>query len=419
MKTYAIVGAGSRCTSMFALPMVKQFSDVAKIVGVYDTNIKRAELLQHKCGGGFPVYESFEQMVRDAKPDIVLVTTIDKYHHEYIIKAMEMGCDAISEKPLTIDEDKCNAILEAEQRTGRKVTVTFNMRYRPFAARIKELLQQRTIGSILSVHFEWFLDTRHGADYFRRWHRRKENSGGLLIHKSTHHFDFINWLLEEEPVQVSSYGTLRFYGPTREQRGTRCLTCSHKQTCEFYFDIEAFSNRDLYLDCEDVDAYYRDQCVFSEEIDIEDSVSLHVKYAGGALMSYSLTAHSPLEGFRLAINGSEGRMEAETYHGEVGPYAGEDINRLRVYNRMQEEITYKIPVATGAHGGGDERLLNMLFRGNLNDPLHQQASSWDGAMSNAIGFAANKSMREGSSILIGDLIRKPNGTSEGTIEGTS
>ncbi|MCZ8515004.1 Gfo/Idh/MocA family oxidoreductase [Paenibacillus filicis] len=408
MKTYAIVGAGSRCTSMFALPISKSFADVASIVSVYDPNHKRAQLLQQKCGGGFPVYDSFEQMVKEARPDVVIVTTIDRYHHEYIIKAMEMGCDVITEKPMTIDEDKCNAILEAEQRTGRNVTVTFNMRFRPFAARIKEIVQQKTIGQILSVHFEWFLDTNHGADYFRRWHRKKENSGGLLIHKSTHHFDFINWLLEEEPVEVSAFGTLRFYGQTREQRGVRCLTCSYQNSCEFYFDIaKDDATRELYLECESVDGYYRDQCVFSEDIDIEDSVSLNVRFSGGALMSYSLTAHSPFEGFKLAVNGSQGRIEAETFHGAVGPFAGEEINRLRIYNRNQEEITVKVPVVGGPHGGGDERLLKMLFRGHMSDPLHQQADSWDGAMSNAIGFAANKSMKEGKSILIKDLVKRP------------
>lgn len=419
MKTYAIVGAGNRCISMFALPLSKQFTDVAAIVGVYDPNYKRAQLLQQRCGGGFPVYESFEDMINDAKPDIVIVTTIDRYHHEYIIKAMEMGCDAITEKPMTIDEEKCNAILEAEQRTGRKVTVTFNMRYRPFTARLKEILQQRTIGELYSVHFEWFLDTSHGADYFRRWHRKKENSGGLLLHKSTHHFDFINWLLEEEPVEVSAFGTLRYYGPTREQRGTRCLTCNYKASCEFYFDIGKDAIREMYLECEDVDQYYRDQCVFSDEIDIEDSVSLSVRYSKGTLMSYSLTAHSPYEGFKLAINGSGGRIESEVFHGAVGPFAGEDINRLRIYNRQQEEITYKVPVAGGAHGGGDERLLKMLFRGNMADPLQQQASSWDGAMSNAIGFAANKSMKEGRSIVIADLVQRPSAPAKSAVRASA
>mgnify|MGYP001476115475 CR=1 FL=1 len=406
MKTYAIVGAGSRSTSMFAIPLTTEFADVAKIVGVYDPNRKRSRLLQQRCGGSFPVYEDFETMIREGKPDAVIVATIDRYHHEYIIKALEMGCDAITEKPMTIDEDKCNAILEAEKRTGRKVTVTFNMRFRPFVVRIKELLREKVIGQILSVHFEWFLDTKHGADYFRRWHRRKENSGGLLVHKSTHHFDFINWLLEEEPVEVSAFGSLRFYGPTREQRGVRCLTCQYKDSCEFYFDIGKEGLREMYLESEDVDGYVRDQCVFSDEIDIEDTVSLNVRYSGGTVMSYSLTAHSPFEGYKLAINGTEGRLEAETFHGEVGPFAGKDINRLRVYNRKEEEITYKVPVAGGPHGGGDERLLKMLFRGNMPDPLGQQASSWDGAMSNAIGFAANRSMKEGRTVRIRELVKK-------------
>ena len=48
------------------------------------------------------------------------------------------------------------------------------------------------IGNVVSVDFHWLLDTRHGADYFRRWHRNKRNSGGLLVHKATHHFDLVN-----------------------------------------------------------------------------------------------------------------------------------------------------------------------------------------------------------------------------------
>jgi predicted dehydrogenase len=163
----------------------------------------------------------------------------------------------------------------------------------------------------------------------------------------------------------------------------------------------------MYLESEDIDGYYRDKCVFSDEIDIEDSVSLSVRYSGGAVMSYSLTAHSPYEGFRMSINGTKGRLEAENFHGSVGPFAGEQIYKLRIYNRKQEEITLKVPVFTGGHGGSDERLQKMIFQGNIPDPLHQQASSWDGAMSNAIGFAANRSMKEGKSILIEDLVKKP------------
>lgn len=68
MKTYAIVGAGSRGMHMYAIPIAEQFSDVARIVGIYDTNRQRAELVKDKAGGNFPVYASFQDMMEQAKP---------------------------------------------------------------------------------------------------------------------------------------------------------------------------------------------------------------------------------------------------------------------------------------------------------------------------------------------------------------
>jgi len=405
-KRYAFAGASGRVIyGMYLNSLVNEFKDIAEIVGVYDINPKRSHVLRKKSGIEIPVYEDFNQMLCEAKPDVVIVSTVDRYHHEYIIKSLEAGCDVITEKPMTIDEDKCNAILEAEKRTGQKVHVTFNLRFSPFCVRVKEIVKSGAIGDIYSAHFEWMLDTSHGADYFRRWHRKKENSGGLLVHKATHHFDLINWFIEQEPEIVNAFGSRRFYGPTREARGIRCLTCQYIKECEFYFDIRSLdSTKELYLECEDVDGYYRDRCVFSEDINIEDTMSVNVRYSGGALMSYSLTSHSPYEGYRIALNGSEGRMEVEDFHGAIGAYAGEGISRIRIYNRKGEETSIKIPKVTGDHGGGDERLIRMIVRGDIKDPLGQTAGSRAGAMSAIIGIAANRSMSEGCSIRVKDLL---------------
>src|SRR5207253_3194520 len=91
----------------------------------------------------------------------------------------------------------------------------------------------------LAIELECFLDKRHGADYFRRWHRRKENSGGLLVHEGTHLFDLVNWWLADQPRDVFAMGERRVYGPTRAARGERCSTCPHTATCEFYVDLAA------------------------------------------------------------------------------------------------------------------------------------------------------------------------------------
>lgn len=403
MKRYVLAGASSRGLGMFARPIVEKYPDTSQLVGIYDTNSVRAEYVSRECGG-VSTFSDFDEMIRQTSPDCVIVTTVDGYHHEYIIRALEAGCDAITEKPMTIDDEKCRAILDAEKRAGKTVTVTFNYRFTPYVTRVKKLLREGAVGEILSVDFEWILDTRHGADYFRRWHRRMENSGGLLVHKATHHFDMLNWWIEDEPDRVYGLGDLRFYGPTRQERGERCSTCAYQDTCEFYVDYASKpAMRALYFDAETEDGYYRDRCVFADDIDIYDTMSATVKYRGATQLSYSLIAHSPYEGWRAAINGTRGRMELEEFHS--GPSTGEPDQRIVLFNREGEKVTYLVPKARGGHGGGDVALLDRLFSGkSIPDPLGYMADSRAGAMSILIGVAANRSIASGLPVSIDALL---------------
>ncbi len=397
MKKYVQVGCGYRGTYSYSIPLVETFADVAELCGVYDINYKRTGLVNELAGKEVPRYDDFDKMLKEVKPDTVIVTTKDCVHDEYIVKALRAGCDVISEKPLTTTFEKALAIKKAEEETGKKVTVTFNLRFHPFFKRIKEIISSGAIGRILSVHYGWMLDTSHGADYFRRWHRMRENSGSLLVHKSTHHFDLVNWYLEEDPVSVNAFGTRRFYGPTRENRGERCLNCPHKKSCEFYLDIVSRDDlRKVYYEKEDADGYFRDRCVFADEINIEDSVSVNVQYSGGAVMSYSLTAHSPYEGVNLVLNGTEGRIEVKTRSGSALSYNVESKQSITVYNRRGEVIDINVPhQSSSGHGGADDELRERLFRSpNAPDPLHQMADTRAGMMSIGIGMAANLSMKE-------------------------
>lgn len=388
---------------MYALPLTTELKDYADLVGVFDINSVRANYVSQQCGG-VSVYQNFDVMLKESKPDVVIVTTIDRFHHEYITRALDAGCDVITEKPMTIDAEKTRAIFEAEKRTGKKVIVTFNVRFDPYVSRIKELIRQGAVGEIYSMDLEWFLDTSHGADYFRRWHRYIKNSGSLLIHKASHHFDMINWWMDDDPEELYAFGNRRFYGPTRENRGERCLTCPYNKTCEFFWDItsDTFTKK-FYLDAEKEDQYFRDRCVFADDIDIYDTMSINIKYERGALLSYSLVAHSPYEGWKVSINGSDGRLEAENF--QSGQRANEPESELRIYNRKGEVVTYHVPKRTGTHGGSDERLRRMIFVGDIPDPLGQHAGSWAGAMSCLIGAAANISIAEKKPVIIKDLLK--------------
>ncbi|MBU0478664.1 Gfo/Idh/MocA family oxidoreductase [bacterium] len=402
-KRYALVGTGGRGVAMFARPIVEKYKKQAELVAMCDVNPKRLELANSIIKRHVPTYTNFDKMLKEVKFDTLIVATKDSTHHEFIIRALETGHDVITEKPMTIDDEKCRAILGAEKKSEKKVTVTFNYRYVPYVTRIKELLCKGIIGDIISVDFSYYLDTSHGADYFRRWHRRKENSGGLLVHKATHHFDLVNWFLDDEPEEVFARGALRFYGHTREDRSERCLTCKYKKTCEFYFDIEKKElNKNFYRKAEDEDKYYRDRCVFSDEIDIEDTMSVCVAYKKSTFLNYSLNAFLPYEGWRMSLNGKKGRLEAEEFHSFPGGIPEE--KQIRIYPLFKKPRIIKVPKAAGGHGGGDERLEDMLFKERIPDPLGHQAGSWGGAMSILIGIAGNKSIKTGKPVKIKSLL---------------
>jgi predicted dehydrogenase len=404
MKTFAFAGASGRAIGMYARPIAQHFQDTACIVGVFDVNQHRARLLSEHSTHP-PVFADFDVMLRETRPDCVIVTTVDRYHHEYIIRALDAGCDAITEKPMTIDDEKCRAILEAEQRSGKRVTVTFNYRFAPYATKVKQLIRAGAVGNVLNVDFEWILDRRHGADYFRRWHRRMENSGGLLVHKSTHHFDLINWWLDDEPEHVFGVGSRQFYGPTRAERGERCSTCDYAGTCEFFVDLAQNPEmKALYFDAEGEDGYWRDGCVFSNKVDIYDTMSVVVRYARGAQLAYSLVAYSPYEGWRASVTGTGGRLELEEI--ESGPMSSGAPQMILAYDSRGNVAEHTVNLAEGGHGGGDPLLLERLFGAkSLPDPLGHMAGSRAGALSILIGIGANKAIATGQSIQIADMLK--------------
>ncbi|OUC09152.1 dehydrogenase, partial [Litorilinea aerophila] len=204
-KRYALVGTGGR-GRMFVDAICGRYRDNAELVALCDLSQTRVDFynqqIQEQHGlPPVPTFhaDDFDRMVAETRPEVVIVTTMDATHHIYIIRAMELGCDAITEKPMTVDAEKARAIFDAIERTGRQLRVTFNYRYAPIATKARELIMQGVVGKPLHVNFQWVLDTFHGADYFRRWHREKDKSGGLLVHKATHHFDLINWWIQSYP----------------------------------------------------------------------------------------------------------------------------------------------------------------------------------------------------------------------------
>jgi predicted dehydrogenase len=424
-KRYALVGTGSRST-MYTSALATTYADGSELVGLCDVNRTRmartvarlGELSRETKGHAEPACcepAEFAAMLKDQQVDEVIVTSIDRTHHRYIVEAMEAGCDVICEKPLTVDANKCKAILEAERRTGQHLRVTFNYRYGPRNAALAQLLRDGAVGQPTSVHFEWLLDTVHGADYFRRWHRDKRNSGGLMVHKASHHFDLVNWWLRSVPVLVFGLGDLRFYGrENAEQRGVaRFYERGTGSGTDDPFALDLSADPDLkalYLDAEREDGYLRDQSVFGDGISIEDDMAVLARYNNGATMSYHLVAYAPWEGYRVMVNGTEGRLELDveerSYVSGSGA-AGRGEGRTSLTLRRLWERPQPIDIEGSddpGHGGGDKRLLEDIFGEAADDPLGRAAGALDGAWALLTGAAANRSFATGLPVVPGDLV---------------
>ncbi|MEQ9287743.1 MAG: Gfo/Idh/MocA family oxidoreductase [Cyclobacteriaceae bacterium] len=417
----ALVGTGVRGTSFWGKRLVDEYSDILEFVGLCDINPGRLAYGKKYIGAKCPTFGDFEKMVNETRPDLVIVTTKDSNHHEFIIKGLKMGCDVLTEKPLTIDEDKCQDILDAERLSDKKLIVGFNYRWSPYATKVKELISNGAIGKVTSVDFSWYLNTHHGASYFRRWHGLRQSGGTLWVHKATHHFDLLNWWLDSDPKEVFAYGALEHYGSNGQFRGKSCRSCDFKDKCEYYWDInKSKRDVDLYTSNEKHDGYIRDNCVFRHEVNIYDKMSAQIKYANETVVNYSLTTYSPFEGYRVSFNGTEGRIEAwldipylksesldqEQLHKlEMSQDEKELVHEPIIVHKLWNDFE-KVMVSTekAGHGGGDKRLHEKIFKTpGEKDPYDRAAGVRDGAMSILIGIAARKSIESGQPVKIEQL----------------
>ncbi|EJU03256.1 oxidoreductase [Dacryopinax primogenitus] len=433
----AIIGTGSRGL-MFLRGITERPG--AQVVALCDVNSVRAayynDVLKSLGQAQAAIYhpDKFGEMVKAEKVDFVVITTVDQYHDLYVVPALEMGLRVLTEKPMTTTIEKCRRINETVARTGKHVTVTFNYRYNPTHELVKRTIAAGEIGRVISVHFEWLLDTVHGADYFKRWHAQKENSGGLMVHKSGHHFDLVNWWIDAMPVEVGGMGRLAFYGDqaggsesgyVREYKRAAGSEQAKDDPFAIHIETDENLNRLYGKEAHAVDGYERDRNCFQPGITIEDDIGLLVRYDNGAVMSYHLTAYSPWEGYRVMFNGTKGRLELEVVesthrlrqgpatsggavHG-TSPLPNPGPSRVTLHPLWEPARELPIVAEHGSHGGGDKRMLNVLFGPrpgesvDEGDASKQAATERDGTAALAVGLAANESMTTGEFVKIKDL----------------
>jgi predicted dehydrogenase len=431
---YVICGLSGRALGMFALPLLGDprfpqygdFSAHGELVGLLDLDRERLRAFNDSLGTTIPIYgpADFDRMIAETAPDAVIVAGPDGTHAEYIVGALAHDRRAIAEKPMVITCEQAREVIAAERRSRGTVRVAHNSRYLPAHRQIKRLIREGLLGRITNVELTWNVDTYHGASYFYRWNRDRAQSGGLTITKGCHHFDLVNWWLDDRPAQVFAFGALNYYGADSphnpaKRDGRPYSVAEQRERCPYYRrwrpagaeppldDHLLVHNRALALPNEAQYPKERPIYIYDEEIAIEDTYSAVVRYRGGASLAYSANFSAPWEGYTLGINGTEGRLETVHYTNPARcPFPASEGQRITYYPLFGERQVHETRGVAGGHGGADPLLKHDLFVGSSPEAeeLGLAASSLDGAYAVAVGEATWRSAREGRPIEIAELL---------------
>lgn len=432
---YALAGLSQRGIGNFLLPLLGKhespdagdLSNTSEVVGIFDIDTARMAHFKQNygySGGCYGESEGVQGMLRDCQPDVLLVAGPDHTHCEHIIAGLIHGIDVIVEKPMVLNAAEVSRVLTAERDSSGTVKVAHNLRYQAVFRKLKQLIREGRAGRITNIEFTYNLDTRHGASYFRRWNRRRALSGGLSVHKSVHHIDLINWLIDDVPESVFAFGALNYFGANgahrpRDEGGKpldfthtmeRCPYNSEQHAAETKVRAPAYSRLHMPYQKQ----YPKPLYLYDDEIDIEDTYASVIRYEKGAMLSYSINFSTPWEGFILGINGTGGRLELVQHSlpasdgGVQPPTAQQEVLYYPLFGGREAFACIR---KSSGHGGADPLLRNDLFAKPTteSEALGLLADAYSSGLAVAAGEAVWRSAVDGQlysiSHMLGDSYR--------------
>jgi predicted dehydrogenase len=413
----AFCGCGSRARTYagIAAGMGDQFT----LVAAADPVPERVAAIRQHAGNpaGFRSYASAEAMFAEGKlADVVVIATQDAQHREHALRAMELGCDLLLEKPIAHRREDTLAVREAARRLGRRVVVCHVLRYTPFYAKVQSLLRGGAIGEIVSANFIEGVQPWHQAHSFVRGHWSVEaKSSPMILAKSCHDMDLLAWLIDRPCLAVSSHGALTHFTAAQAPAGApaRCTDgCPAAATCRYDAHLYARPEGRRWLamvydrakeaTAEEIHAWLRTspwgRCVYRCDNDVVDHQVIAARFAGEVTATFTMTAFD--EGRQLEIFGTEGVLRGGAF---VKKQLGCDLALTRHgWEQPTERITVETPAGGYAgHGGGDHGLMSTLHADlTCPDAATMRTSLEVSLQSHLMAFAAEESRRTGRTVTL-------------------
>lgn len=387
MKSILLVGAGDRAYELFIKPLQTEVYPDSKIVGIYDINIKRAEFLSTLAPYSIPVFKSLDESICTCDPDLVVIMTPD-YTHVPLIVFFLRNTDSIifCEKPLCITLDQALRLNQLPISYKKRIFVLLNSRFMPINSEIKRILTQGYIGTPLSIQYNWHINSEHGAEYFHRWHSDINKSGDLIVHKSCHHFDLLNWWLEDTPFLISGTASKSFF-ISNQNHGENCRNCNN--SCKYRINTNKNPIiQKMYFDVESEDGYIRDKCIYLNST-IHDTLSTSIQYKKKTVVNYSIDFYNSDYSWDLYMIGSHGTLFTSERHNF-------EQNEIILKLFSGEKKTIIVPKSNMKHCGADLKLRkNLLSNNDIKEKSIYFGSCRDGISASIIGILSNKSQEEG------------------------
>jgi predicted dehydrogenase len=336
-----VIGCGKRIRVM--LKTMKELSDDWKVTAITDTRdeeIKNELKEKNIDTNHITFYRDVDKMLLTEELDGVLIGTHCSLHAKMAIKVMKVGVPLFLEKPIATNMNDLLKLRAAYEKYyhkhNDKIVVSFPLRFTPLLQLVKEIIDSGKVGTI--EHAQAINNVPYGSIYFHDWYRDENETGGMFLQKATHDFDYINYVLGFNPVNICAMTSKQVFKGNKPA-GLMCKDCSEQAHCpESPFNLKNTSKEPI----------YGQFCSFAQDTGNEDSGSAIIEYDTGMHVNYSqnffVRKGAGARGTRFM--GYKGSLEFDWRESEI---------KVFMHHTPRVE-TYKIDTSNMPHFGGDIKL---------------------------------------------------------------
>ena len=379
MVKAVLIGAGQRGAQVYAEYALKHPNDL-KIVAVAEPDEERRTVTaaKHHIDSSL-VFTDWKDLFQLGKiADCAMVCTQDRFHVEPVKEALKLGYHVMCEKPMSPNAAECIEMGQFAEKYHKTLTICHVLRYSPFYTKLKEVVDSKVIGDIVSIQHIESVGYWHQAHSFVRgnWRNSKESSP-MILQKSCHDMDILTWLIGKRCTAVSSFGSLKHFKESEapEGAGHNCmLDCAIEDTCPY-------SAKKIY--CEDEEWY-------------SDTIRKVVALEGSVTVSFTMCAFT-YEGSRIMnIMGTRGQIVCDM-----------EKNEIEVRDFLTGNKTYHtVKVGNSGHSGSDDRFMKGFLKTVETDGEYTLSSAAVSVDSHLMALAAEESRLTGQTVYMDEFRRR-------------